>query len=405
LVIPVFGLALVFGGIAAGLYERKSFERGATAFLRAVVAVFFAWAGLLALCYVFFFAPVGRWVVGISSLTALAGLLAPRLLVLASARRARRRVLLLDGAGTLAAVRPLLAGDANSFELVDGPPVLLAEGTGPSSPQTPTLPELCRRVRADVVVVPAGDGARCLHSADDVMQCLSCGVEVVDVSGFVERHFHKVPAKEIDVAWLLSAHVHICRPTSRVLKRAFDVAAGLVGLAVTLPFWPVVALLIKLSSLGPVFYRQARVGFQGRPFTIYKFRTMVHNAEVRGQALWAAPGDPRVTYIGRLLRKTRIDEIPQFWNILRGDMSLIGPRPERPEFVQDLARRMSCYHWRHLVRPGATGWAQINFRYGATEEDAWEKLSYDLYYVKHFSVGLDAYIFLRTLGALVHGSR
>jgi len=183
------------------------------------------------------------------------------------------------------------------------------------------------------------------------------------------------------------------------------VAAALVGLALTLPFWPLIMALIKLTSKGPAFYKQTRIGLFGAPLTIYKFRTMAVDAEARHRAVWARPNDPRVTPLGRLLRRTRIDEIPQFWNILTGNMSLIGPRPERPEFVRELGRKMPCYHWRHLVRPGVTGWAQINFRYGASEEDAWEKLSYDLYYVKHASLALDAYICLRTLGALFHGSR
>ena len=393
-VIPAFGLALVLAGIVTGLYERRSFESHFSLLTRTASTVLLSWVGVLAASYALFFSAIGRWMVAISSLIALAGLLGPRFLVRSGARRVRRRVLLLNDAGGLSQVRSLLADDgAGAFELIEVP---AARGS---------LLEVCRTVKADVVVVEDGNGSTGSTAADEIMQCLSSGVEVVDAASFVENYFRKVLAKNIDASWLVSAHLHVCRPALVTMKRVFDIGAALVGLTLTLPLWPLVSALIKVSSKGSVFYKQTRTGLFGRPFTIYKFRTMAEDAEAPGEPLWAQPDDPRVTSLGRVLRRMRMDEMPQFWNILKGDMSLVGPRPERPEFVGDLATKMPCYGWRHLVRPGATGWAQINFRYGSSEEDTWEKLSYDLYYVKHFSFALDAYICLRTLGALISRSQ
>ncbi|GAH73341.1 unnamed protein product, partial [marine sediment metagenome] len=168
---------------------------------------------------------------------------------------------------------------------------------------------------------------------------------------------------------------------------------------------PLVALLIKLTSRGPVFYRQVRVGQSERPFRLLKFRSMRTDAEAEGKAIWAAENDPRVTWFGRFMRLTRVDELPQFINVLRGDMSFVGPRPERPEFVEELARKIPHYRLRHLVKPGITGWAQITYPYGADLEDARNKLRYDLYYVKHGNLGLDLVIVLRTIGAMFRGAR
>jgi lipopolysaccharide/colanic/teichoic acid biosynthesis glycosyltransferase len=162
--------------------------------------------------------------------------------------------------------------------------------------------------------------------------------------------------------------------------------------------------MIRLDSDGPVLYQQQRVGLNGRQFTLYKFRTMIEAAERNGHT-WASVDDPRVTRFGRLLRRTRLDELPQLWNILLGQMAIIGPRPERPEFVEQLAARIPFYNERHLVKPGLSGWAQINYRYGASVDDARRKLQLDLWYIKHMSLELDLIILFRTLGTVFLGSR
>src|SRR6185312_14135181 len=175
----------------------------------------------------------------------------------------------------------------------------------------------------------------------------------------------------------------------------------LCGLLCTLPIMAVVALAIKASSRGPVFYRQRRVGLNGRLFTLYKFRSMYVDAEKRTGAVWATKDDPRITPVGRALRKLRLDELPQFFNVVRGDMAIVGPRPERPEFVDMLAARIPYYRQRLAVKPGITGWAQINHKYGDSEVDAMLKLEYDLYYIKHIALALDFYIIFHTLKVMV----
>ena len=188
------------------------------------------------------------------------------------------------------------------------------------------------------------------------------------------------------------------------MKRSLDVMFALVALAGTLPLFMTLPWLIKMSSPGPVFYRQQRVGWQGRRFTILKFRSMRHDAEAAGRAMWAEEEDPRVTILGRLMRRYRIDEVPQLLNVLRGDMSMVGPRPERPEFIGRLSRDIPYYSYRLAVKPGLTGWAQVKFRYGATIQDAAEKLQYDLYYIKHMSVRLDALVAFKTIRTVLFQS-
>jgi len=236
------------------------------------------------------------------------------------------------------------------------------------------------------------------------MECLSLNVRVSDFSNFVERNFFQVPVENIRGEWFLHADLELAHPLYLAVKRGIDIVAGLFGLALAGPFLLFSALAIKLETRGPVFYFQTRAGLHNQPFKIWKLRSMRTDAEKHGPK-WAIGADDRITRTGRILRKTRLDEVPQFWNILRGEMSLVGPRPERPEFVERLAKDIPFYNQRHLVKPGLTGWAQINYPYGASTEDALNKLKYDLYYIKYSSPGLDLQIMLRTVGALMKGSR
>ncbi len=189
---------------------------------------------------------------------------------------------------------------------------------------------------------------------------------------------------------------------TRIMKRFGDMLVAIGGLLVLLPLFLLVAFLIKVDSPGPVIYRQIRVGLRGQPFAIWKFRSMVQDAENSGPQ-WAQTSDPRISRIGWWLRKIRVDEFPQLVNVLRGEMSLVGPRPERPVFVQDLRKTIPYYDLRHTVRPGITGWAQVKFRYGASAEDAHMKLQYDLYYVKRLSFALDMQILVETIRVMCLG--
>jgi exopolysaccharide biosynthesis polyprenyl glycosylphosphotransferase len=182
-----------------------------------------------------------------------------------------------------------------------------------------------------------------------------------------------------------------------VTKRALDIVTASLGLVLAAPLALMVMALIKLTSPGPVFYRQERVGQHGRPFTVLKFRSMRVDAEHGTGPVWAQKNDTRATPVGRFLRRTRLDEIPQLWNALRGDMSMVGPRPERPGFVADLTKQIPFYGQRHVAKPGVTGWAQVKYTYGASVEDALQKLQYDLYYIKNMSVALDIFVMLQTV--------
>jgi exopolysaccharide biosynthesis polyprenyl glycosylphosphotransferase len=186
-----------------------------------------------------------------------------------------------------------------------------------------------------------------------------------------------------------------------VVQAVLNRLTAAAGLIVAAPIMALTALAVRLSSPGPILYRQVRVGMDDVPFTVYKFRSMRADAEAETGAIWASKDDPRVTKVGRVIRKLRLDELPQLFNTLKGDMSLVGPRPERPEFVQDLSKKIPYYRQRHCVRPGITGWAQINFKYGDTMEDTMMKLEYDLYYIKYMSLSLDTYIVFHTIKAML----
>lgn len=235
----------------------------------------------------------------------------------------------------------------------------------------------------------------------DMLSCKVSGVDVVDAPTFYEQVTGKLLLENITPSWFIFSNGFRINSMIRVAKRLVDMVAAACGLALLLPFFPLVALLIKLDSPGPVFFRQTRIGQGDREFTLLKFRTMRQDAEVATGAVWAQQDDPRITRLGYFLRKTRIDEIPQLINVLQGDMSLVGPRPERPEFVSKLKEVIPYYSERHYVKPGVTGWAQVCYPYGASVEDAIEKLRYDLYYVKNLSVLLDIRIILRTIGVVL----
>lgn len=229
------------------------------------------------------------------------------------------------------------------------------------------------------------------------------GVQITPMFALYQDLTGRVPVSHLGDDWYvaLPAHVKKNARTYMLLKRAWDFSMALVGLALALPVIPIVALTIKLDSPGPIFFKQTRVGRGGKPFKIVKYRTMRQDAEAVSGAVWATDRDPRITRIGRFLRKSRLDEIPQLWNVLVGDMSFVGPRPERPEFDEELEREIPFYRARRAVRPGLTGWAQVSHGYGNTMLDALRKVEYDLYYIKNESFYLDLLIMLRTVAVVL----
>jgi len=239
-----------------------------------------------------------------------------------------------------------------------------------------------------------------------LLQCKFAGVDVVDILGFLERESGKVDVERLNPSWMIYAEGFTRKSSRQVAARCLDLAGGVALLLVAWPFMLLVALAVWLEDGSPILYRQTRVGLLGKPFELLKFRSMTKQAEAGG-AQWALKGDTRITKVGSVIRKVRFDELPQIFNIVRGQMSLVGPRPERPEFVEALAQKIPYYQERHCVKPGLTGWAQLQYPYGASEKDALEKLRYDLYYVKNQSFLLDLIILLQTAEVVIwqKGSR
>jgi exopolysaccharide biosynthesis polyprenyl glycosylphosphotransferase len=258
--------------------------------------------------------------------------------------------------------------------------------------------------KAGVSEIIVSSAERSDHDQAVWLCCLSRGLQVTDLSTFVERQYYRVPCQGIDLSWLLLVDLRWNHPFYHRFKRIIDLLFAAGGLVLAFPVLLLAAICIRIESRGSVLYSQVRVGFLNRPYRIWKLRTMRTDAEADGPQ-WAAKGDTRVTQVGKLLRRTRIDELPQLWNVVCGEMSLIGPRPERPEFVEKLAREIPLFPQRHWIKPGISGWAQINYPYGASVEDAREKLSFDLYYLKNATPLLDIQIALRTIGAVMKGSR
>jgi len=226
------------------------------------------------------------------------------------------------------------------------------------------------------------------------------GVVIEEAGSLLERLTGKLYLDGLRPSSFIYSEGFRVRPSQQIARRIVSTLTAAAGLLLFLPFFPIVALMVRLSSAGPIFFRQTRVGLGGRNFTVYKFRTMRQDAEVEG-ARWASKNDPRVTPIGMFMRKIRLDEVPQLWNVLRGDMGFVGPRPERPEFVPWLSEQIPYFDLRHMIRPGLTGWAQVRYGYGATLAESREKLEFDLYYIKHMSLGLDLLIMFETVKTIL----
>jgi sugar transferase (PEP-CTERM system associated) len=236
----------------------------------------------------------------------------------------------------------------------------------------------------------------------DLLRIKTTGVHVNDISSFLERETGRVDLDSVNPSWLIfSDGFSSGRRLSGIAKRLFDIIASMLLLALTLPIILLFAILVKLESKGPALYSQKRVGLFGEHFYVHKLRSMRSDAEVEGKAVWAQKDDPRVTRIGKFIRKVRIDELPQTWCVLKGEMSFVGPRPERPEFVADLEQQLPYFAERHMVKPGITGWAQINYPYGASIDDSRQKLEYDLYYAKNYTPFLDVLILLQTIRVII----
>ena len=272
--------------------------------------------------------------------------------------------------------------------------------------RTGTLLEMAQKLDISEIVVALDDrraGQGSVFPLNELFECKLHGIRVSDAIGLCERELGVVSLAEISPSWLVFSSGFASGEFGLMVKRACDIMVSLVLLLLTWPLMALAIVLIFCESGRPILYRQQRTGLEGKPFEILKFRSMVTNAEKDGAAVWAQKNDSRITRVGAFLRNTRIDELPQLWNVLRGDMSIVGPRPERPEFIQGLANELPYYNERHHVKPGLMGWAQLNYPYGASVEDAAQKLRYDLYYVKNKSLMLDLIIMVQTVQVILLG--
>ena len=264
------------------------------------------------------------------------------------------------------------------------------------------LREMVRGKGVHRVIVSMSD-RRGVLPVEELLDLRLAGVKIEEATSWLERITGRIEVDQLYPSWLIFADGFRFSIGFLLARRVFSTFIAAVGLFLSLPLLPFIILAIRLDSRGPVLYRQERVGMGGHPFYCYKFRTMRQDAEADTGATWATDDDPRITRIGKFLRTSRLDEIPQLWCVLKGDMAFVGPRPERPEFVAWLSREIPYYGVRHVVRPGITGWAQIRYKYGNTLEDAREKLQYDLFYIKNASIGLDLLIVFQTVKIVLLG--
>ena len=406
----LFAFVLSTCYVAMGLYQTHSREGIAGQCARMLTATGLAGVVLMVAFYAVPAAHVGRGVLLIALALGLLSTALVRWLVgaLATQDAMRRRVMVL-GTGRNAALitsRMRRKADRRGFELVGFVPmggqdevdgeVRLDASRG--------LAELVREHGIDEIVV-AVDDRRGVLPMKDLLACRVQGTGVTSLADFFEREAGKIKLGVLDPSVLVFGDGFNCHPLRRATKRTFDVVAASVLLLLAAPAMILTAIAILLESgFGqPILYRQQRVGEGGRNFDVLKFRSMRPDAEKDGVARWAQANDDRITRVGRFIRKVRIDELPQVFNVLRGDMSFVGPRPERPQFVERLAREIPYFGLRHSVKPGITGWAQLRYAYGASVEDAAEKLKYDLYYVKKHSLMFDIAILLQTVEVVLFG--
>lgn len=399
--LALFALLVQTAMVAVGVYGSDALRSMRYATARLLVAISI---GIIALSVVYFLLPghtLWRSNLLYAMFIAMALLVLVRLLLggLLGSAAFRRRVLVLGAGQRAQRLKTLGERPEAGFNIVgyvrmsDNPPVIeesIARGA---------IHNLTRHVENLSVseVVLALEERRNALPLKDLLRIKTTGVHVSDFSTFLERETGRVDLDTVNPSWLIfSDGFSSGRMVSSAMKRVFDVCASLLLLVLTAPVIALFAVIVKLDSRGPAFFRQTRVGLYGEPFNLVKLRSMRIDAEANG-AQWAAKQDPRVTRVGRFIRKLRIDELPQTWTVLKGDMSFVGPRPERPEFVADLEEQLPFYAERHMVKPGITGWAQINYPYGASIEDSRHKLEYDLYYAKNYSPFLDLLILLQTL--------
>ncbi len=409
----LFGLVMPITMLAMGLYQSR-FRGGVLGvFLRSVIG-FASGAAILALLYYVIPALyLGRGVFGLAIVIAffMVGTIRPLFFYYVDRDVLKIRVLVL-GAGEKAASimqRMRRRVDRRGFRIVGYVPLASDVGVVIDDEKrldlgNRTLLEIAQETDVDEIVV-AADERRNGIPLNDLLDCKLHGIDVIDLLSFFEREQGKLPLDILRPDWLIYSDGFQRGILRDVFKRMFDIFASLLILSITWPFMALAVVAIKAEEgrQAPLLYRQERIGYRGKKFGVFKFRSMRVDAEQAGVAQWATKNDSRVTRAGSIMRRTRIDELPQIFNVLRGDMSFVGPRPERPQFVAELAKVIPYYHERHAVKPGITGWAQVCYPYGASVEDSSQKQEFDLYYIKNHTIFLDMLILCQTAEVVLFG--
>lgn len=407
----IFSVVIILGFIASGLYQARLREGGLGFVLRLTAAYLL---GIVGISVIFYLIPnlfLGRGIIAITISLSFAVIMLLRYSIYKIDPEVFKKRILVIGAGKRANTLTELRRKSDQFgftilgfthfrgeeDLVDPGRVI--------NLNVP-LVEYVDKHDVDEIVLAIDDRRKGIPM-HELLECKMRGVDIIDVITFFERETGKIRLDQLHPSWLLFSEGFNQSAVRDFSKRTFDILASSFLLLITWPFMLLATLLIWIESgckRGvPILFRQVRVGESGKPFQVLKFRSMVVDAEKSGKAQWATKNDARITRVGKFIRMVRIDELPQIYNVLRGDMSFVGPRPERPEFVVTLAEKIPYYSERHIVKPGITGWAQLLYPYGSSEKDALEKLQFDLYYVKNHSIFLDFLILLQTAEVVLFG--
>jgi len=404
----VFTVVLGASLTSVGLYQRRTRLAIAGILVRLTLGFFTA---IIALSFIYYLFPnieMGRGVLALALIFAFSGMLISRMLFVAVTNQdaLKRRVLIL-GAGKRASSFNTLQQQVGhkGFNVIG---FIHLRGDHDAIDETKLIKKqapLCELVESYEVdeIVVAVDDRRKDFPLDDLLDCKLQGVDVVDLQTFFERETGKIKLDLFHPSHFIFSDGFNQSLLQDVLKRTFDIVSSSILLLMTFPIMLIAAVLVKVEDGGPVFFQQIRVGKDSAPYKVLKFRSMRVDAESDGKARWATKNDSRTTKIGDFIRKVRIDELPQIYNVLKGEMSFVGPRPERPEFASDLSGKIPYYQERHRVKPGITGWAQVCYPYGASDNDSYEKLQYDLYYAKNHNVFLDLTILMQTAEVILFG--
>lgn len=406
--VAVLAIFLITTMTAMGLYDSALHEAVGITLLRLLIA--FVLGLVLASLAITLFPSLslGANALFTTFAVALIGSAATRLVFVGwiTPRAFQRRVLVLGTGSRAASVEDLVRSKKNHIRIVGYMPVRPATNhveTARILPNQESLLEAVDRHRVDEIVIAVRDRRGGVLPVQDLMECRLRGILITDLASFFERERCQLHLESLNMSWIIFNEGFRQGFVRETVKRMFDVVASGLLVLVTLPIMLITALCIFLEDGRPIFYRQERVGQGGRIFSICKFRSMRTDAERDGRPQWAGANDDRTTRVGRFIRKLRIDELPQILNVLRGDMSFVGPRPERPFFVDQLAAKIPYYGARHSIKPGITGWAQVRYPYGASLDDAVEKLQYDLYYVKNHTLFLDVMVLIDTVQVVLWG--